>query len=156
MIEHDLCSAYKWSVRDVNRMDAWEVWQHWSLCRQREARRDLWALTVRGFRDQKKAFKQQILSGLKDQATPRRKRKSPYDIADPEARVLLIGSALSTGGDAWARTHSKQIEWLASEGLTAARAIERHHERLKRDLAHKSFVPANPKPKRKPKKKRKT
>jgi len=54
-----------------------------------------------------------------------RVKKSAYDYAKTDEEMLImIGDALKTGGDEWARKHPKRMAWIYRKGYTPQDAID--------------------------------
>ena len=66
-------------------------------------------------------------------------RPGVIESAEPEERILLIGSALSVTNGEWAKTHEFWMSWLQDQGVTPAEAVSRHLDWLERELEHPRY-----------------
>ena len=97
-----------------------------------------WALLIEGhhWRD---AHQQRKIFGLAERIGESHKtERSIYETDDPEARIALIGSALSATHGTWAATHGRHVQWMESQGVTQEEAVRRHREWLS-DEMHNPF-----------------
>lgn len=153
--EQALAAAYGWTVKQIGRTPAAEVLHHVALTQQKDAADKLWQLQVTLAKYSKPDDLRSLVNDLQERSQPDKKRTTAYDQVDPVNRVLLIGSALSVGGEKWRVSHGRQVDWLRSQGITVEEAIRRHRERLERDRAM-HWAPSLPRPvvKVKPKKRK--
>ncbi len=71
------------------------------------------------------------------------KLRSPYDVCNTaDERLGLIGSAIKAAGGDWITTHKRQMDWLASQGITAAQAVARHQEWIDAEMTNSFWKPA--------------
>mgnify|MGYP006969344503 CR=1 FL=1 len=85
----------------------------------------MWAVTVECFPHQKRRDQRRTIGHIKLHGEPGA-RPSPYEMADGEERVRMIGNALHAAGERWTRTHAAQLEWLREQGVTPQQATEKY------------------------------
>lgn len=107
-----------------------------------EAEQRQWALAAAAHTWWGKPEQRKLWATARQGANAGRRRKSVYEVVPERERIGLIGSALAATGGAWAATHRKQMDWLASIGVTPEEAVRQHREWLDRQMADPWFTPA--------------
>jgi len=141
-----IARAYGWSWEQIGATPAVVILCHLAEVIRWDSDRRQWALVAASHVWWGKAEQRKIWAKARQGSNAGRKRKSVYDAVPTEERIGLIGSALSATGGRWAATHTRQMAWLKSQGITPEEAVRRHREWLAREAADPWFTPAKKKP----------
>lgn len=71
-------------------------------------------------------------------------RLSSFEVADPAARIRMIGSAAAKRGADFAHDHAAELRWLADQGVSVAEAQRRNDEWVQAELKDEFWDPAAP------------
>lgn len=117
--------AYHWSPQQIDASPAIECLGHLILIRRCEASNKMFACTAACFADLDPGTRKAITKTLTDEIQAGRRRLTEYEVADPQSRITMIGTALRVHGQRWAEKHPAEIGWLASQRVSQEEAIAR-------------------------------
>lgn len=133
--EHRLSIAYHWPIREIDATAAIECFGHLILIRRREASDKHLQCMAGSFAELMPAVRKELVQKFVDEMNSGRRRLSEYEVADPDARITMIGTSLRIHGERWAAKHPKEIGWLASQRISHEEAIRRSLEWEKHTMA---------------------
>lgn len=119
-----IAGAYHWSYSEIFNLPTDRAFAFVYWIKEAERGEQLFALQAADFPWMKKADRRMIRNRIASSGGGRVK-KSAYDYADSDEEMLrMIGDALKTGGDEWARKHPKRMAWIRRKGYTPQDAID--------------------------------
>ncbi len=139
-----IAAAYSWRPQDLAPLEAFEVFHHVVLIRQRESSDRLWALSAASQPYRKEAAQREAIEAAAKIGKLGTRRRTPYELADDATRIEMIGDEIRLFGSAWIDKHPAEMRWLAERGITAEEAVRRgqkKREELDRQFAH--LMPGN-------------
>lgn len=113
--------------------------QHVEAIKRQEAYERMWEINVASFPHMDRQDRKHVRTLLRQLSEFSLKpRQSPYDLAPPQDRIRMIGSAITAGRQHdydWLTHHPRQADWLESQGVSVEECVSQYREWFEAEMA---------------------